>query len=213
MQELDLLKRAIIEGDEDKAVAITSDAIKAGISPILILNDYVAPAMDEVARRYESYEYFLPELILSCEAMKRVREVLQAYSKSVGASQNKVRIVIGTVRGDVHDIGKNLVAAMLEGAGFEVYDLGVDVAPERFVETVIQKKAQFVAMSALLTTTMPAMKDTIDALRKAGLREMVKVLVGGAPVSQRFADEIGADGYSENAPGAVQCVRRLIRTI
>ena len=167
------------------------------------------PAMDEVGRRFECSEFFVPELLLSARAMKGALELVRPLlarrgDKPVG------RVVVGTVRGDLHDIGKNLVAAMLEGGGFEVIDLGVNVPPEKFVATAKEKDAQVVALSALLTTTMPAMKTTIEAIRQAGLGDRVKVFVGGAPVTQKFADEIGADGYSESAPGAVALARKAV---
>ncbi|MGB9602709.1 MAG: cobalamin-dependent protein, partial [Limisphaerales bacterium] len=145
----------------------------------------------------------------SARAMKACLELVKPKLVS-GGVKAQGRVVIGTVKGDLHDIGKNLVAAMLEGGGFEVIDLGVNVAPEKFVDAVKNMDANIVAMSALLTTTMPAMKTTIDALKNSGVRDKVKVLVGGAPITQKFAEEIGADGYSENAPGAVALARKLI---
>jgi len=179
------------------------------LDPLALVNECMSPAMDEVGRRFECNEYFVPELLLSARAMKSALELIRPLLAARGA-QSKGRIVIGTVKGDLHDIGKNLVAALLEGGGFEVIDLGVNVPPEKFVATVREKDAQVVALSALLTTTMLSMKTTIDAIKDAGMRDRVKVLVGGAPVTKKFADEIGADGYSENAAGAVSLARQTM---
>ena len=167
------------------------------------------PAMGEVGRRFECSEYFVPELLLSARAMKGALELLRPLLIK-GGMQPTGRVVVGTVKGDLHDIGKNLVAAMLEGGGFEVMDIGVNVTPDQFVTAVKQKKPQILALSALLTTTMAAMKDTIEALKKAGVRDQVKVLVGGAPITQRFADEIGADGYGETAAGVASLAKRVM---
>jgi len=160
------------------------------------------PAMAEVGRRFESNEYFVPELLLSARAMKAALELIRPLLTAKG-NEPVGRVVLGTVKGDMHDIGKNLVGAMLEGGGYEVFDLGANVTPEQFIAAVKEKKANIVAMSALLTTTMPSMKTTIDAMKAAGVRDQVKVIVGGAPITQKYADEIGADGYAESASGAV----------
>jgi len=168
--------------------------------------------MDEVGRRFECSEYFVPELLISARAMKGALELIRPLLTARG-DQPVGRVAIGTVRGDLHDIGKNLVASLLEGGGFEVIDLGVNVSPEKFIATIKEKNANIVAMSALLTTTMPAMKTTIEALKQAGVREQVKVLIGGAPITQKYADEIGADGYSENAVGAVALAKRAVTPV
>ena len=202
MQELTSLHDAVLKGDAATARRVTQEALAAGADPVKIVSGYMVPAMDEVGRRFEEGEYFVPELLLAARAMKGAMELVRPLLTASGAV-SAGRVAVGTVRGDLHDIGKNLVAAMLEGGGFEVIDLGVNVAPEKFVEAVREKGANIVAMSALLTTTMPAMRTTIEALKEAGLRDKVRVLIGGAPVTQKFADEIGADGYSESAPGAV----------
>jgi len=170
------------------------------------------PAMDEVGRRFESEEYFVPELLLSGRAMKAALEHLRPLLAASGA-QPAGRVVIGTVKGDLHDIGKNLVAAMLEGGGFEVTDLGADVPPERFIKAVLEKGADLVCLSALLTVTMPAIKTTIEAFRKAGIRERVRIMIGGAPVTPQYAREIGAGGYSENASSAVATARQLLGVV
>jgi 5-methyltetrahydrofolate--homocysteine methyltransferase len=169
------------------------------------------PAMDEVGRRFEANEYFVPELLIAARAMKGAMELLRPLLVESGAKPAG-RVVIGTVRGDLHDIGKNLVAAMLEGGGFEVIDLGVDVPPEKFIAAAQEHQAQIIALSALLTTTMPGMKATLEAIAQAGMRDRIKVMIGGAPVTQRFADEIGADGFSDNASGAVRVARELVGT-
>jgi methylmalonyl-CoA mutase cobalamin-binding domain/chain len=161
-----------------------------------------------VGKRYEEEEYFVPELLLSARAMKGSLELLRPLLAARGA-QPAGRVAIGTVQGDLHDIGKNLVASLLEGGGFEVHDLGTDVPPRKFVDAIEQKGVEVVALSALLTVTMSSMKKTIDALHVAGVRDKVKVMVGGAPVTQQYADEIGADGYAENASAAVALARRL----
>ena len=165
--------------------------------------------MDEVGRRFECEEYFVPEMLLSARAMKASMAIVRPLLVATGA-QPIGRVVIGTVKGDLHDIGKNLVASMLEGGGFEVIDLGADVAPERFIEAAASKNANLVALSALLTVTMTSMKTTIDAFQTAGLRDKVKILVGGAPVTQQYADSIGADGYGESAGAAVALARKLV---
>jgi 5-methyltetrahydrofolate--homocysteine methyltransferase len=199
---------AILNGDAVPAVDATRHALSSGARALDLVNREMVPAMDEVGRRYEVEEYFVPQLLLSARAMKGALELLRPLLAAAGA-QGAGRVAIGTVKGDLHDIGKNVVAAMLEGAGFEVIDLGVDVSPDLFVEAVRGGGARLLCLSALLTTTMGAMKATIDALRAAGLRSEAAVLVGGAPVTQRFADEIGADGYGENATAAVTLARRL----
>lgn len=209
MHDTQPLYEAILTGQAKEARALTEQALAAGLDPLALVNECMSPAMDEVGRRFECNEYFVSELLLSARAMKSALELIRPLLAARGA-QSKGRIVIGTVKGDLHDIGKNLVAALLEGGGFEVIDLGVNVPPEKFAATVREKDAQVVALSALLTTTMLSMKTTIDAIKDAGMRDRVKVLVGGAPVTKKFADEIGADGYSENAAGAVSLARQTM---
>lgn len=209
MPDLKQLYDAVVSGDAKTAQLITKEALAAGIDPLKLVNEHMVPAMDEVGRRFEANEYFVPELLISARAMKGALELIRPLliargDKPVG------RVAIGTVKGDLHDIGKNLVASLLEGGGFEVLDLGVNVSPEKFIEAVNAKQADIVAMSALLTTTMPAMKTTIDALTQANVRGKVKVLIGGAPITQKYADEIGADGYSENAVGAVALAKKAV---
>jgi 5-methyltetrahydrofolate--homocysteine methyltransferase len=200
---------AILNGDAKKARAATEAELTAGAAPMDLIQQSMVPAMDEVGRLFEAEEYFVPELLLAARAMKSSLELLKPLLAASGQKM-AVRVLIGTVKGDLHDIGKNIVASMLEGGGFEVIDLGTDVSPESFVAAVEQRKPHVICMSALLTVTMPAMKLTIDALKTAGLRTKVKVLIGGAPVSQQYAEAIGADGYSENANGAVGLVKVLL---
>ena len=208
MPALENLREAVIEGDWRTAATVTQAAIAAGVAPLTIVTGYLVPAMDEVGRRFECEEYFVPEMLLSARAMKAsmeiVRPFLAAGAEAVG------RVVIGTVKGDLHDIGKNLVASMLEGGGFEVIDLGTDVVPERFVEAATASNANLVALSALLTVTMVWMKTTIDAFQSAGLRDKVKIMVGGTPVTQQYAEVIGADGYGSSAGAAVALARKLV---
>lgn len=210
MQDLKRLYDAVLTGDAKSARAVTEAALAEGSDPIKLVTDYMTPAMDEVGKRFECNEYFVPELLLSARAMKAALELVRPKLIAQGAKPVGT-VVIGTVKGDLHDIGKNLVASMLEGGGFNVIDLGVNVAPEKFASTAKDHQAQIVALSALLTTTMPSMKSTIDALVESGIRGQVKVLIGGAPITQKFADEIGADGYSESAAGAVHLARRVVQ--
>jgi 5-methyltetrahydrofolate--homocysteine methyltransferase len=209
MRDLQPLHDAVIAGDAKATRELTEKALEAGVDPLKLVNEFMVPAMDEVGRRFECNEYFVPELLLSARAMKSALEIIRPLLVAQGA-EPLARVVIGTVKGDLHDIGKNLVAAMLEGGGFEVIDLGVNVSPEQFIATVREKNAQIIAMSALLTTTMPAMRSTIEALKSAGMRDKVKVLIGGAPITQKYAEEIGADGFSENAVGAVALAKKSV---
>jgi corrinoid protein of di/trimethylamine methyltransferase len=208
MADLDKLYQAVLNGDAKAAAAVTRQAIDEGMDPLALVQGTMVPAMGEVGKRFEADEYFVPELLLSARAMKGSLELLRPLLAGRDAA-SAGRVAIGTVQGDLHDIGKNLVAAMLEGGGFEVIDLGTDVPPQKFVDAIQQKGAQIVALSALLTVTMASMTKTIEALTAAGVRDRVKVIVGGAPVTQQYADAIGADGYSENASSAVALARRL----
>ena len=209
MPDLKELYEAVVSGNAKATQAITQQALADGVDPLKLVNEHMVPAMDEVGRRFEANEYFVPELLISARAMKAALEIIRPLLVARG-DKPVGRVAIGTVKGDLHDIGKNLVASLLEGGGFEVIDLGVNVTPEKFIETVNSKQANIIAMSALLTTTMPSMKTTIDALKQAGVRGKVKVLIGGAPITQKYADEIGADGYSENAVGAVALAKKAV---
>jgi corrinoid protein of di/trimethylamine methyltransferase len=208
MIDLKSLHDAILNGDAKAAKAVTEQALAAGQEPLTLVQEYMMPAMAEVGRRFECNEYFVPELLLSARAMKGALELIRPLLAAKGA-EPVGRVALGTVKGDLHDIGKNLVGAMLEGGGYEVIDLGVNVTPEQFIAAVREKKANIVAMSALLTTTMPSMKQTIDAMKEAGVREQVKVIVGGAPVTEKYAEDIGADGFSESAAGAVAAAKKV----
>jgi len=209
MPDLKQLYEAVVSGDANASRTITQQALAERTDPLTLVNQFMVPAMDEVGRRFEANEYFVPELLISARAMKAALDLIRPLLTARG-DEPAGRVAIGTVKGDLHDIGKNLVASLLEGGGFEVIDLGVNVSPEKFIETVKEKNANIVAMSALLTTTMPAMKTTIEALKEAGVREKVKVLIGGAPITQKYAEEIGADGYSENAVGAVALAKKAV---
>ena len=208
MPDLTKLHDAILNGDAKTSVAVTKEALAENVDPMDLVTKYMVPAMDEVGRRFECEEYFVPELLLAARAMKGSLALIRPLLAARG-DKPVATVVIGTVKGDLHDIGKNLVSAMLEGAGFEIIDLGSDVSPEKFVDAVKTSGANLIALSALLTVTMPSMKTTIEALKSAGLREQVKVMVGGAPVTNQYAQEIGADGYGESASSAVHLARKL----
>jgi len=209
MKDLQGLYDAVLNGNAPTAKAITEEAIREGVDPQKLLDDYMIPAMDEVGRLFEANEYFVPELLIAARAMKGALEIVRPLLAKSG-SKPIATVAIGTVRGDLHDIGKNLVAAMLEGGGFQVIDLGVDVTPEKFIACINESGAQIVAMSALLTTTMPGMKTTIEAFKDAGIRDKVSIMIGGAPITKRYADEIGADAFSDNASSAVRVARELV---
>lgn len=207
---LSSLAAALVSGEPEAVLDLARKALDAGTEPLAVVNDALVPGMREVGDKYSSGEYFLPNLIVSAACMKQAMAVLEPELKR---RQQRVesagRVIIGTVRGDIHEIGKSLVATMLAANGFEVQDLGVDVAPDRFVEAVRQTGPALVGLSALLTTTMGGQKAVIGALGDAGLRGRVRVMVGGAPINQKWADEIGADGYAQDAVSAVELARRL----
>jgi len=203
------LRTAVMGGDIDSAGALTEEALREGTGSAELLSETLIPAMDEVGAAYASGDLFVPEMLVAAEAMKEALAVLRPLLVEAGVA-SAGRVVIGTVEGDLHDIGKDLVAMMLEGAGFEVINLGTEVLASRFVEAVREHDAEVLAMSALLTTTMIRMPEVIEALQKAGLRNRVRVVVGGAPLSDNYAEEIGADGYAADAPSAVKLIRRLL---
>ncbi len=203
------LYNAILEGDVANAKSGVQAALDAGLDPAAILADGMIAAMKEVGRLFEEGEYFVPEMLIAARSMQAGLLLLKPCLLSLDV-KSAGKIAIGTVKGDLHDIGKNLVALMLEGAGFEVKDLGVDVPPEKFVEAIAAGDADIVALSALLTTTMSNMKNTIEAIQQAGLRDKVKVIIGGAPVTQEYANQIGADGYSSDASRAVSLAQALM---
>jgi 5-methyltetrahydrofolate--homocysteine methyltransferase len=208
MEQLDKVYNAVLEGDAKSTVAGVQAALNAGMPAETILKDGLIAAMAEVGRLFEENEYFVPEMLVAARAMQGGLALLKPQL-AAGGTTPAGKVVVGTVKGDLHDIGKNLVAMMLEGAGFEIVDLGTDVTPEKFVAAVVEHKPNAIAMSALLTTTMPSMSNTIKALQEAGLREQVKVMIGGAPVTDEFAKRIGADGYSPDASSAVRLAKSL----
>ena len=202
------LREAIIRGDAAAAVSETRKLLDQSVKPVDIISDGVTPAMAVVGRLFENGECFVPELLMAARATKDIFQILRPLLAETNA-RPRARVILGTVRGDLHDIGKNLVAAMLEGGGFEVTDLGVDVPPERFIAAQKEKQAHIVGLSALLTSTLPTMKAVIEAFGAAGIRDQVKIMVGGAPVTKRFANTIGADGYGENAIASVDLAGNL----
>ena len=205
MAVLEDLRQAIISGNRAQAKELTQKAVAEGLAPKTIVVEGIAAAMEVVGEKFRANEFFVPELLIAQRAMK------ESLSMMSGASIDYVgTVVIGTVKGDLHDIGKNLVAAMLEGAGFKVVDLGVDVSAEQFVKAAGENSAHLIAMSALLTTTMGSMRDTVQALEKAGLQGKTRVIIGGAPVTQSYADEIKADGYAPDAASAVERAKQLL---
>lgn len=206
---LDKIYDAIIEGQLSEVRAQVQTALDAGMAPVILLNEGMVPAMAEVGRLFEIREYFVPEMMMSARAMKAGLDLLKPRLLDANVPFAG-RVVIGTVKGDLHDIGKNMVGMMLEGGGFEVIDLGVDVAPEAFVQAVRDRNPNLIGLSALLTTTMGNMQATIAALEAADLRGQVKVMVGGAPLTQEFADEIHADGFAPDASRAVALAKSLI---
>jgi corrinoid protein of di/trimethylamine methyltransferase len=209
MKELEKLTEAIIKGNMEIAQQITQQALNEGVNVEDIISKYLIKGMQEIGLRFETGKAFVPELLMAARAMKSSLDLLKPYLE-----QNKSswlgKVIIGTVKGDLHDIGKNLVASMLEGSGFEVINIGIDVSSDKFVEAVKAHQPDIVCLSALLTTTMQNMKDVIIALEKEGLRDKVKIIIGGAPVSSKFAKEIGADGYSDNANSAVSLAKSIL---
>ncbi len=209
MVDLKELSEILQQGDAKRVRELTTQAIEEGLSPKEILSDGLIAGMDVVGVKFKEGELFLPEVLSVAGAMHAGLEVLRPKLAETGAKLVG-RIVLGTVKGDLHDIGKNLVGMMLEGAGFEVNDLGIDVAPERFLEAAQEEGVDIVGLSALLSTTMPKMRETVYKLRESGLVPHVKIMVGGAPVTRKYAEEIGADSYGDNAAAAVDEARKLI---
>ncbi len=205
------LYNAILDGNVTDAKNGVQTALDAGLEPGQILADGMIAAMKEVGKRFEEGDYYVPEMLIAARAMQAGMFLLKPYLVK-GDIKSAGKVVIGTVKGDLHDIGKNLVALMLEGAGFEVKDLGVDVEPEKFVETILSDGTNIVALSALLTTTMPNMEVTIKSVQQAGLRDKVKIIIGGAPITQDYANQIGADGYSADAGRAVTLAQSLMNS-
>jgi 5-methyltetrahydrofolate--homocysteine methyltransferase len=209
MDLLQELSQALINGNAPKTKELTQKAVADGVAPDKILNEGLIVGMNEVGRRFKNNEFYVPEVLIAARAMHAAMDVVKPLLADSDVKPAG-KVAIGTVKGDLHDIGKNLVAMMLEGAGFEVIDMGVDASPEKFLATVKDKQPNLIGLSALLTTTMPSMKATIEALKEGGVRGQVKVMIGGAPVTQRYADEIGADGYAPDAASAVDIARKLL---
>ena len=209
MGHVDTIYDGILKGNMKAVQDATNAGLSEGLSAGRLLNEAMIPAMAEVGRLFEANEYYVPEMLIAARAMKAGLAILRPQLveeevKPLG------RVALGTVKGDLHDIGKNLVGIMIEGAGFEIIDLGVDVSPEAFVDAVRDQDVDLVGLSALLTTTMPSMKTTIEAFEEAGLRDQVKIIIGGAPVTHRYADEIGADGYGRDAAAAANLAKQLL---
>jgi len=209
MKELQDLAQLLEQGQSQKVLALTQQLVDSGMSPQTILNDGLIAGMAVVGEKMRNGEMYLPEVLQSAGAMKASLAILKPHLAREGAKP-RGKILIGTVKGDMHDIGKNLVCIMLQGAGFEIVDIGLNVEPQKFVTAITEHTPEIVGLSAMLTTTMLNMKTTIEAIVAAGIRSKVKIIVGGAPVSQKFADEIGADGYSRDAVLAVDKVKQLI---
>lgn len=206
---LEKISRAVLEGDRDSTVEYVQAALDANVDANTILQGGLIPAMSDVGRLFEEGEYFVPEMLISARAMKSGLALIKPLL--VGADIKPAgKVALGTVKGDLHDIGKNLVGIMLEGAGFAIYDLGTDVSPEQFIDAIKTNEVDLIGLSALLTTTMPMMETTIQAIANAGLRSQVKIIIGGAPITQEFADKIGADGFAPDASQATKMAVELI---
>ncbi len=203
------VQSAVMAGEMDKVVELTRKAIEEKLQPVSIINEGYIPAMNVVGKRFKNGEMFVPEVLMAARSMNAGMELVKPLLVE-GEVQVKGTILLGTVKGDLHDIGKNLVGMMIESGGYVVIDLGTDLEPEKFVEAVKEYKPEIVGMSALLTTTMLAMKETIEVLKEEGLRDGLKIMIGGAPVSKEFADEIDADGYAPDAASATELVEKLI---
>ncbi len=207
MADLKALADAIIKGDQNTAVKITKEALGEGMAPAKVLNEGLIAGMDVIGARFKKNEVYIPEVLIAARAMKAAMQLLEPELVKAGVKP-VAKFLIGTVQGDLHDIGKNLVAMMLKGAGFDVVDIGVDISPEKFVQQAKSSGSNLIGMSALLTTTMPAMEKTIQTLRAAGIK--TKIMVGGAPVTQAYADKIGASGYAADAASAVDVAKKLL---
>jgi len=209
MVDLKEIAENLIQGKADKVKELTQRSVDEGQDVSKILNEGLLAGMSVVGDKFKRNEFYVPEVLIAARAMKAGMEIIRPLLTKKGV-KGAGKIILGTVRGDLHDIGKNLVGMMLEGAGFEITDLGVDVSPEKFVEAAREKGADIIGLSALLTTTMPGMKDVIEAIKSSDLKGKVKVMIGGAPVTQDYADEIGADGYAPDAASAVDKAKQLI---
>ncbi|MGD1993615.1 MAG: corrinoid protein [Anaerolineae bacterium] len=205
------ITQSLVDIEPDQTTELTEEALAAGLAPLTIINEGLVPGMDIIGQKFQTGEYFLPQMVIAATAMQQAMELLEPELR---ARQESVEVpgtlVIGTVQGDIHEIGKSLVATMMSANGFRVYDVGVDVSAEAFVDKIKETGANLLGLSALLTTTMTAQRDVIEALEEAGLRDQVKVMVGGAPVTPEWAEAIGADGYAEDVIGAVELGRQLV---
>jgi 5-methyltetrahydrofolate--homocysteine methyltransferase len=210
MEILNEISERLQQGDGEKVSELTRQAVEQKVSPKTILDEGLIGGMNIIGERYKAHEIFLPQVLLAAKAMYAGMDLLRPLFVKEGMP-SVGKVVIGSVQGDLHDIGKNLVGIMLKGAGFEVIDLGNDVPPEKFVEAARTEGASIIGMSALLTTTMPVMKRTVDLLEEKGLRSKIRIIIGGAPVSEEFAQQIGADGYGYDSTNAVESVKRLVR--
>lgn len=210
MSEQQSIAQSLMAGDANTLVTLVQAELDSGILAASILNDTLIPGMEAVGEKMESGEMFIPEVLMSANAMGQAVEILKSFLAD-GESCSAGKVVIGTVKGDLHDIGKNLVKMMMESSGFEVLDLGVDIDPAKFIATIKEQNADILCLSALLTTTMPMLRETIAAVIESGLREQVKILIGGAPVTQGFAEEIGADGYAADAGSASKAAKLLLQ--
>jgi 5-methyltetrahydrofolate--homocysteine methyltransferase len=210
MTKLNKIKDALIKGDEDTVIRLVKESQETGISPKEILNNGLIAGMDIIGGRMEKGEMFIPEVLKSANIMSAAVNMLKPLLADEELSATG-KVVIGTVKGDLHDIGKNLVIMMLESAGFEIFDLGIDVPPEKFVEAIKGKKPDILALSALLTTTMPMIQKTIETVTDSGLRDPIKIMLGGAPVTQEFAAEVGADGYASDAGAASRLAKSMVQ--
>ncbi len=206
---LDALYEHVLDGEAEPTITLTNEGLALGMDPLTLLFDAMIPSLEEVGRLFEIGDYFVPEMLISARAMSGAMEILKPLIAATGAKPIGT-FLMGTVKGDIHDIGKNLCNIMLEGAGFQVIDLGVNVPPETFVEAIKEYQPQAVGMSAFLTTTMPMFKTNIDVITAAGLRDQVKILVGGAPVTQEYSDTVGADGFAPDANSCVRLTKELI---
>ncbi len=206
MQEI---SKALIEGEEEQIVQLVQEELEKGIDPQAIIKEGLVPGMDEVGRRFKNYEYFVPEVLLSARAMQDAMDILKPIIIKDANPEEQIKAVFGTSKGDLHDIGKNLIIMMLEVNGYKIIDLGVDVTPEKFLETVKAEKPAIVGMSSMLTTSMMSMRDTIEYFKENGERNSTKFVIGGAPVTAAFAEIIGADGYGENADEAITLIKKL----
>lgn len=209
MSDFQAMQKALVAMDRDELVALVRTAIESNVPAPAILNEGLIAGMDTIGGMMESGEMFIPEVLMAAQAMGECVEILKPLLGEENSASNGI-VVIGTVKGDLHDIGKNLVTMMLESSGLTVHDLGVDIPPEEFVTQIREKNAQIVCLSALLTTTMPMLEETIKAIEEAGLRDQVKIMVGGAPVNQDYADKVGADGFAPDAGSAARYAKELI---